>query len=109
MRFYIIQRKFVNLIPLEMYKDKIVVLYWAMTRVKNESTYGIEYDYRFYYRAPTFKYLALYNLTDEDLTHLNLLGLPINYSTSMMNQNLEDAINNGADRFDFISKDQYLS
>ena len=98
MKFYIIPRKHVDKVPGELYKGKIVVITW----LKNSefvAHYALSYDYTTFALQPTGKTFILYNLTGEDFTHLNLLGLPIRSEYADEYPCLEDAINAGLDSF----------
>lgn len=97
MKFYIVPRKLIKLIPAELYKDKIVVITWiANSDIK--AHYDLSYDYRTYKTAAN-KSFILYNLTDEDFTHLNLMGVPIKREHTEEYACLEDAINSGFESF----------
>lgn len=92
MKFYQISYVLSRLIPFEVYKDKVVVT-TAISNAAGYVYYEISYDYKDY-TNPYTKDIFFYDLTDEDLTHLKLLGACfINYY-AIVNPELEAAITN---------------
>lgn len=108
MEFYIIPHEYANSIPFEAYKNNTVVVSWV-TRIDDRVHYSIKYDYTYYFRSLPYTYLVMYNLTDEDLTYLNLMGIPFKSERSMIHKPLEEAIKNGSNSFYFIDEPKLIS
>lgn len=73
MKLYQILHINIELIPFELYKDKIVVT-TLVSKSSEFAYFEFSYDYK-NYTNPYNKDIYFYNLTDEDLTHLSLLGV----------------------------------
>lgn len=92
MKFYHISYTLSRLIPFELYKDKVVVT-TVISNAAGYVFYGISYDYHDY-TNPYTKDIFFYDLTDEDLTHLNLLGAYFKNLYTLIDPALEAAIIN---------------
>lgn len=93
--FYVIEHKFVSKVPFDLYEDKIIVLTWYHD-AKRGAAYHISQDYTSYVQG---KALLMHNLTDEDLTHLNLMGVDIKRSQSLAMPYLLKALIDSNDNF----------
>lgn len=94
MKFYYIAPRHADKIPIELYKDKVIILAHRCTSHSRE--FAIEYfevilDYT-YHRKIKFSKLVLHKLTLEDFTHLNLMGIPISPAHGVYNKELAKAI-----------------
>lgn len=100
MKFCIVPRRLARLIPMKVYCNNIVIASW-IAKDHDTTFYWINYDCYSYFKSEPLGYLVLYNLTDEDLTHLNLLGLVIKETDFITNPQLEDVILNRTHNFNF--------
>lgn len=97
MKFYHLPIACLKQLPHGVYKDKIILLSRiANSNPKKRSDYEIIRDYT---RLSTteinrFAMFMMYNLTPEDFTHLNLLGIDIKPNNGIKNYRLYEAIEN---------------
>ena len=93
MKFYYIPHYHADKIPLELYKDKVIVLAHSVALGKRFDLlyFDLIFDYKAYHKHKSPK-LVLHKLTLEDFTHLNLLGIPIYPSHGTHNKELAKAI-----------------
>ena len=75
--------------PLELYADKLVVANIAAS-YPNPVEYALRYDYKTF--VPNKSILIMFNVTDEDLTYLTLLGVPSNCLQAVRSKGLEKAV-----------------
>lgn len=99
MLFYFVTRDDISKIPFETYKNNLIVLTFILNDAY-DSHYRITFDYNLYFQSKSYNQLMLlYNLTDADLVHLNLLGIPIKSALLVVIGPLEKAIIEGDDIF----------
>lgn len=90
MKFYHIPKKLIHLVPVKVYTDNVVILSW-IKNLRGKSRYGVYYHYSYYSWDKEF---LLYDLTDEDISHLNLLGIPLKISDARTYSSLEITVQN---------------
>lgn len=89
MQFYQLRKGLTHLLPFELYKDRIVVAQ-ALFYFPESIEFQLWYDYKRY--CEHLNLLFIFNVTDEDLTHLNLLGLPVKRADLTIDLHLEAAV-----------------
>lgn len=92
--FYFIPLRHTEIVTMPVYKDNIVLLCSALNREITE--HAITRDSRKFHRLAMSHFIEMYlfNLTDEDLTYLNLLGVEIKKSSAVQIPELSHAIDN---------------
>lgn len=100
MKFYFIPRVHVSKIPFDLYKDNTVAVVPSAYVMNVFRILKINYSH-----YPSVKHnprteLYLFNLVDEDLLHLNLLGVHIKKSSAVEIPELTKTINSNSTKFD---------
>lgn len=91
MKFYYIVEREVLKIPFEIYKNNVVIL--SLIEVfADRPIYEISLDFKDHSMYNNDMYL--YNLTDEDILHLTLLGVILNEEYCDLMPELAEAIKN---------------
>ena len=92
MKFYFISHHWYNKIPMNMYRNNILSI--ALLLEPRMRKYLLRLDFTNCDTIPHSMFIDFYfyNLTDEDLIHLNLLGVPIRPSRYIILPELTTAI-----------------
>lgn len=96
MKCYQINLYLAKRFPLELYADKLVIE-TLTARYPNPVEHGLCYDYKTF--TPGNSNLIMFNVTNEDLTYLTLLGIPSNCLQEIRNPYLIRAILEKKDRY----------
>lgn len=92
MLFYKIPYDYVRLFNrLDAYKDRVVVISWFNIR-RGDKVWKHNVSYHITAFNPVHDDLFLYDITDEDMVHLKLLGFPIQRDNLRANDRLEKAV-----------------
>lgn len=81
--FYHIDHRYSKLIPLDVYKDNVVILTRTSDWLSNERKIELNFKYYSIDLHYLHKDLYLYKLSSKDILHLNLLGIPITPSSAV--------------------------
>lgn len=99
MKYYYIPTSWAHKIPIELYKNNVLILTWRPNC--DSMTFDIGFDISFYFASMSDGggLLYLQNLNTEDFIHLNLLGIPIRQQAAQIIPELSRALNNQQDMF----------
>lgn len=75
MKYYYIDFIDIKNIPIDLYRDKVIILTMYFD-TPGKHQYFISFDYATY--RTLYNDLLLFDITDEDMVHLNLMGVKIN-------------------------------
>lgn len=98
MRYYTATHFHKILLPSVAYKDRLIVLEWMENINRFDARYSISFDLKTFVSYHRHV-LILFNLMDEDFTHLRLLDIPIRYPGGIELPALTEAIANKEDTF----------
>lgn len=102
MSFYFVPSDLVYKVPLEIYKDNIIIMARVITGDTRIVSYDLYYDYDCY-DASRLDLFVLYDLDEEDILHLNLIGIVIKIGTGSNIPSLLTAAGNKDSTFQFRS------
>lgn len=102
MKYNWVPRRYDTILPFDLYKDNVIILSWQAGNWNPVYSISFSYDYIRYPTISAYVELYLYNLTDEDFIHLNLIGIPIKKSLAINIPELTNALENKIQSFNAI-------